>query len=281
MLLIGVLILAAFYNFTAVLSAAVFGLAIAWARPQEQLKVRLIRLLSFGLVFSGLLVALGLAALAVLISPARLLDPAFWKTATFAGHPEYEVQPVSDTLRAVLSFAKSQISYPGLDPTGSLSQYWDAASIGARVSLVAFYGVVLLIMALPLFILIFRRKAAESFSWISGVLLVWLLFYVLFNIFWDPGYTKYWLIPLVGWWVAVVVALNRLRLNSSQWYRPAFGLVVLLIAFSFGLNFTTQFFGPTVVIEPVHHALSPSRFASRQTQALYLSRPTASRSIFI
>ncbi len=238
--LLAVLVLAAFYNFTGVLTAAVFGVAIAWARPGEALKVRLVRLLSFGALYAGLIVVLGAAGLALLISPARLFDQEYWKTATFAGHPEYGVE-LADTFRAVIGFAKSLVSFPGLDPTGSLSSFWDAASSGSKVVLLAFYALALAVMVLPFVVFFYRRKLDSRRQWARLLVTGWLVVYSLFNLWWDPGYTKYWLIPLVCLWAAIALALQKIRLEFNRLYRPALGLAALLIVVTFGFNYTTQF----------------------------------------
>ncbi len=235
--LIASLTLASFYNFTAALTALSFGLALALALPATSWKERLISLMKFGLVYATLVVTIPLIILSIVLSPARLIDPTYWQTASFAGHPEWEVNLLADTFRAALGFAKSQVAYPGAG--SALQEYWSSVGTVQRFGLVAFYGLVLIITLLPLGVMLLKATPGRArYQPFFGYMVIWFSIYTIFNIWWDPGYTKYWLVPLMAWWTIVGLAILKIKENFPRWYRPAlvFWLVYLLLAFSLNLS---------------------------------------------
>jgi hypothetical protein len=109
------LALATLYNFTAVLAAGVFTLGVAWLGADRQWRERIVDAVRLGLLY-GLCVGIVLpGTIALTASPASLTDSDYWNSATFAGHPEYEVAPARDAVRAALGFAKGQVTYPDAD----------------------------------------------------------------------------------------------------------------------------------------------------------------------
>ncbi len=237
--LLVLLALASLYNFTAAMSAAAFGFGIALISPNQSLWGRFRVLVGFGVAY--VVMVLGVIALAVLLfAPSgSLLSADFWQDAVFAGKPEYNINLVNDTLRAFLAIGKSQVLFPGVP--GSLNAFFQQASQTERITLLGFYGAVLVFMALPLLYLIMCWRSLGRTRLLVGFLVVWLAAHSLFNWFWDPGFDKYWLIPLMAIWAMVVVALHQLQQQQSGWYRLAASVAAGFVLVSFVLNLFSQF----------------------------------------
>jgi len=238
-ILLILLVLASLYNFTAAMSALAFGVGVALIVPNQTFLGRIRILAGFGLVY--MVMVLGVIALTVLLfAPSgSLLSATFWQSAVFAGKPEYNINILYDTLRAVLAIGKSQILFPGIPD--SLNTFFQQASVTERVTLLGFYGLVLVIMALPMLYLIARWRQLGRLQVLVGFLLVWLGAHSLFNWFWDPGFDKYWLVPLMAIWALVVVALDHVQQQRITWYRFAMPLVAVFVLASFVLNLFSQF----------------------------------------
>jgi len=235
-----VLVFASFYNFTAMLTTIAFGLAVAFIRPNATLIDRLKQFVSFFVIYGVIAAAIILAAVAIAVSPAAITSADYWRSVLFAGKPEYGISIFSDTFRAILGFAKSQVIYPGVP--GSLQAYWDSVDNSVRMLVGIFYGIVLLVMAVPVVALVLRRRylpAGERWLWV--LLPSWFILHSVFNWFWDPGFIKYWLIPLVVAWIVIALFLDHVRQTMPRAYRVAFAGAATLIVFSFAVNFTTQF----------------------------------------
>lgn len=230
-----VLVLASFYNFTAVLTVFAFGLAVAFMQPQLTPAQRARRLVVFLAVYGVTALVMIVLAVALFVSPSSVTDINYWREVLFAGKPEYNIQILQDTLRAILGLAKSQVVYPGVP--GSLQEYWDSVSTSARLALLAYYGVILAVMAVPLVYFLVRWRKQER--WLLILLPVWLALHAVFNWFWDPGFIKYWLLPLMVIWIAFALFLHDVR--PTHWYRPALALTTALLVFTFVMNLTTQF----------------------------------------
>lgn len=238
-LLAFVLACATFYNFTAALSALAFGVGVALLSADASLAGRARRLVGFGLLYALIVVVVIAGAVALFVSPASLTDPAYWRSVTFGGKPEYNVSIVGDAARAAIGLAKSQALFPGV--AGEFSAYFEAATTAQKALLLGFFGVVLLILALPFALLGARIRQLGGEGRMFAFLVVWLAAHSLFNWFWDPGFNKYWLVPLVACWAVAAMALAHLQQHLPRFYRPAlFGALAFVLA-SFALNFTTQF----------------------------------------
>jgi hypothetical protein len=147
---------------------------------------------------------------------------------------------LNDTFRAVLGITKSLIVYPGVP--GSLQEYWETVTTGLRIQLLAYYGVVLAFMIAPLVFLWLRRKyLPRDQRWLTLVLVTWFGVYSVFNWIWDPGFVKYWIIPLLAWWSLAAIALNQIEVNSRRFYSTAIAGISLLMAIVFTVNLSTKF----------------------------------------
>ncbi len=238
-LLAFVLACAAFYNFTAALSALAFGVGVALMSADTSLVGRGRRLVGFGLVYALIVVVVIAGAVVLFVSPSSLTDPAYWRSVTFGGKPEYNVSIAGDAARAAIGLAKSQALFPGV--AGEFSAYFETASTAQKVLLLGFFGVVLLILALPFLLLGARIRKLGAGSRMFLFLVVWLAAHSLFNWFWDPGFNKYWLVPLVACWAVAALALAHLQQHLPRFYRPALYGTVAFVLVAFVLNLTTQF----------------------------------------
>lgn len=261
---------ATFYNFTAALSALAFGVGVALARPDTSFAGRLRRFVGFGVGYT-LIVALVIAtAVAVFVSPASLTDPAYWRGVTFGGRPEYGVNVAADAARAAIGLAKSQTLFPGV--AGDLAVYFEAASRAQQVQILAFFAVVLSLLLLPFVVLATRARTPGALQRMFLFLLAWLAAHAVFNWFWDPGFNKYWLVPLVTCWAAAGLALADLRDHRPRLFRPALVGALSVVLVSFALNLSTQFWPQSRAAgNPWLHVAREMRTASRPAD-LFISR---------
>lgn len=261
-LLAGVLAGATLYNFTAALSALAFGVGVALARPDTSLTGRLRRVVGFGVGYTLIVAVVIASAVAVFVAPASLTDPAYWRGVTFGGRPEYGVNVAVDAARAAIGLAKSQTLFPGLP--GDVAVYFAAASSAVQLQILGFFAVVLLLLLLPFGVLATRVRTSGATQRMFLFLLVWLAAHGLFNWFWDPGFNKYWLVPLVTCWAAAGLALAELRDHRPRLYRPALVGALIVVLVSFGLNLSTQFWPQSRAADnPWLHVSQEMRTASR------------------
>jgi hypothetical protein len=161
------------------------------------------------------------------------------RRATFAGHPEYDFSPAYDGARAAVAFAKSVVNHPS-GATG-LSNYWQEGGTTRRLGVVAFFGSISVVMALPVIYLIARRKALGARYALWSLWTGCLVGYCGFNWFWDPGFIKFWVMPLTLWWPLAAIVLAHLRETRSRVVPMVVGVVfVSLVAAN---NWRTEF-GP-------------------------------------
>lgn len=231
---------ATLYNFTGAIPALLVGVFVGATAPgggSLYLKAR--EAITFYVLYGVTVVVILLGGVALLESPSAIVDPAYWSNARFSGHPEYDVAPVRDAFRSALGIAKSQIAYPAT--SGSLQAYWDTAGADQKLQVLAYYGVVLLLIAVPLLLVVRHRKQLGSKAPVVALLGGIFLAYSIFNWWWDPGYVKYWLIPLLAWWGLVAIALATLKQAGSALYRPVVAAVAVVIVITFAMNVTTIF----------------------------------------
>lgn len=88
------------YNFTASVSALAFAIGIALLDPDPKWSSRFIAFVRFGVIYAVIVVAVIAGAIVIFVSPASLTDPAYWRSVTFGGKPEYGIALVNDTIRA-------------------------------------------------------------------------------------------------------------------------------------------------------------------------------------
>ncbi|MBL8137730.1 MAG: hypothetical protein JNL48_13980 [Acidobacteria bacterium] len=230
---------ATFYNFTAALSALAFGVGVALESPDTSIAGRTRRFVGFGLGYTLIVGVVITTAVAVFVSPASVTDPAYWRGVTFGGRPEYDVDVAVDAVRAAIGLAKSQTHFPGL--AGDVALAFQAASAARQALLLAFFAAVLLILMLPFGALAARLRRPWTKRSMFLFLVAWLTAHGLFNGFWDPGFNKYWLVPLVACWAVAALALAELRQHRPRLYRPALLGTLTFVLVSFGVNLSTQF----------------------------------------
>ena len=232
---------ASFYNFTAVFTTMAIGLGLAFMPPGLTLLQRVREFIVYCVLYGIIIVIIMAISISLLASPAALADPQFWQGVLFAGKPEYGIAIVNDTIRAILGLAKSQVSFPGVQ--GSLQDYWDSTGQREKILIGAYFGVVLLLLASPFVLLVIRRRhLPANHGWLWITLGAMLLLHSAFNWFWDPGFIKYWLIPLFCIWIVIAFALNHAKQTLPRLYRPALAVSVIVLAATFAVNFVTEFY---------------------------------------
>jgi hypothetical protein len=236
--LAAILWFAALNNITAIITFLPFGLAIAFVNPNPKLSGKIKEFVLFGIVSA---VLGGAIILFIFTNPTapRSANPFAWQDAPVAGDAVYGVDPVKDTFRTILGFARSAIVFPGgPNSMGSMQAYWDSIDSGGRIRLLVFYGVALIFFFVPVVAMISQwRKFQHGWLWITIV--VWFVIYVGFNWFWEPGAVKYWLVPLMCWWVALALFLNHISI--THWYRLSVSFAALFVIAVFAVNFAVQF----------------------------------------
>jgi hypothetical protein len=238
-ILAALLAMASFYNFTAALSTLAFAFGVAFLHPEASIVAKIKQFILFCAIY-GVIVVVGIAiAVSVFVSPASLIDANFWRGVLFGGKPEYNVNIINDTLRAGIGLAKSQTLYPGV--AGAFQDYFDTASTTSRVLLLGFFAVILVILLLPFAYLASKRKNLSGLGKIVVILVVWFAAHSLFNWFWDPGFNKYWLMPLLCCWALAGIALYHIKTSGSRYYALAQNAALAFVAVTFIINLTTQF----------------------------------------
>jgi hypothetical protein len=111
------------------------------------------------------------------------------------------------------------------------------------VSLTLMYGVILALMGAVALAAIYYRASSDTpaQSTLVVIALLVLLSYSLFNWVWDPGYIKYWIVPLMAWWLLAGVVLKALS-TSRQWSHHLLrGAIVALALASLVANLVWHF----------------------------------------
>lgn len=220
------LAIATLYNFTGAIPAVLVGIFVALTTPAGgHWMGRIKEGVRFYAIYGTTVLIVLVVGVALLESPSSVVSTEYWKAARFAGHPEYDVAVAKDAFRSGLGFAKAQIGYPRT--SGSLQEYWDVAGRGERAQVVGYYGVVLSLMLLPIGLLWLRRRDFRSQMPMTLLLAGLIVGYGLFNWWWDPGYIKYWLIPLMAWWAMAALVLGNVK-KAGGWVYPA-GVAMLLV----------------------------------------------------
>lgn len=238
-ILAAVLAGASFYNFTAALSALAFAVGVALLSADKTLIGRLKQFVTFGVIYGLIVVVVIAGAVVLFVSPDSLFDPAYWRSVTFGGKPEYNVSILGDAARAAIALAKSQTVFPGV--AGEFSAYFETATTVQKALLVGFFGIELVILLLPFALLVIRNRKLGEKGTLCLFLVIWLAAHSLFNWFWDPGFNKYWLVPLAACWAAAALAIDHIKNQLPRFYRPAIIGASAFVAVSFLLNLTTQF----------------------------------------
>ena len=221
-LLLVVLVAATFYSWTAGITAFVFSLAVASWHPDQRIGAKIKQFVRFCAIYGTLVVVITALVIAVWVSPSNLIGSDYWKSATFAGHVEYNVDVFGDILRAVLTFARGQVVSPG---PGSFR---------------GFHWLITILMSTPLGILLLRRRQLEPKirAW-TILVVVWLVSCGVFVWFWSL-YVKFVTVPLVAWWTMVALTLEHLKLNRRSWYRLATVSVLIFITLTSFVNLTIK-----------------------------------------
>lgn len=234
--MIGALALASFYNLTAAITAVVFIGAISLRERDPAARLR--HFLTMGTMYAAIVAAV--VATFLVLNSRSIGDASYWRSAIFAGKPEYGVEPIRDLARAVIGVAKSQVLYPGV--TGSLQEHWNDLSVRDRAVFGAYYLAVAAVMAAALLSLVLaRRTMTRERRWLAGVVMAWFAAYFAFNWLWDPGYNKYWLLPLVAWWASASLLAAHVLDSDARRGSIAVAAMATLVAVSAGINLMTQF----------------------------------------
>ncbi|MEN4010865.1 MAG: hypothetical protein AB1453_04230 [Chloroflexota bacterium] len=230
--------LASLYNFTAAIITLVTGLALL-AFYKGPFKNKAGKSLSFYLLYGTVVLAVFLIALAF-IGQNRTIDLNFFKSASFFGHPEYQFDFPRDILRGILGFDKSQVTLPGY--SGSLQALWEQSGSTGKLGILAYYGLIMLFMLVPVVLFVRHfRSLSEARRRFGITLAIWFTAFSLFNFWWDPGYIKYWLIPLTCWWALAGIMLAHAREQLPRWQPFLRTGLVSLVIFSFLVNFLSVF----------------------------------------
>ncbi len=225
-------------NITAIFSFLPIGLAIAFLHPDQKLAAKIKEFVLFSVVCGVLGIFI---ILFIVLNPAapESANPFTWQDAPEAVGTAYGIDFLKDAFRAVLGFARSIVLLPGgPNSLASMQAYWDSIDGVGKALLVAFNGVVLAFTALPVVALLLQwRKLQNRWLWVT--LIIWFVVYAGFNWYWEPGAVKYWITPVMCWWVAVALILNHFK-NAPR-YRTFFSVASAFVIAVFVINFAVQF----------------------------------------
>jgi hypothetical protein len=240
----GILAFATLHNILGVLAAGAFGLSILALPTAASWFIRLRAGFIYGVAFvlvAGIFYA-GTSAL--LPATQGQTNPFQWSSEAGDSQSTFftDFSPVEDGLRAFLGVAKSQVIFPGINvrqPQG-LRDYWEANPGTARILLMAFYIVVMLLMSLPAFILFWRRKQLPAQQrWLYILLAALIVLYTLFNWYWLPSDVHYWLVPTFCLWIVMGIFLAHLletAPRTRRWLLPVSAAFLIFIFTSNWLN---------------------------------------------
>jgi hypothetical protein len=108
---------------------------------------------------------------------------------------------------------------------------------------VAFFSAAGLLLALlPGLLILRRRHLRHGESWLWALLALLLLVYAAYNYWRDPGFMKYWLVPVFALWLLIALALAQVEATLKRLYRPLMSGTVAFVLLSFLLNFATAFY---------------------------------------
>lgn len=224
-LLLGSLVLATLLNATAVFLAALLIPLTALSGRSFWAFVR--TALLRGTVYGSIVAVCLIAAISTMVSPDALIDVGFWKTASFAGHPQYGLDPGVDTVRAVFGLAKSFSQFPA--DGDSFQGAWRSADMSRRVVLAIWFVSTLTVLAAPIAMLLRARRHLVGQGHVLTVGIGVFTIFSLFAWWWEPTYAKYWILPLVGWWLVVALLVGGPAGTRRPLWRGAVMLGLILV----------------------------------------------------
>lgn len=206
---------AALYNLLAVVPASVIlaGTVLALPVPTRGARIRAgaMGAAAFFVTFVGGLVVLSWR----FDSVANLFSLDEWRATGFVGRPEYGLALHDDLVRAAYGFAESVLAYPNAHNPLAVEE-WDK--------------IVTLIAVASSVVLLARSRSNPQTRWAVAVVGTWFTLCVFFNVWWDPGYAKYWVAPLVAWWLFVALSLAAFKEPGRRLAIAAAGIAVVVIA---------------------------------------------------
>lgn len=164
----------------------------------------------------------------------------YWRREFFASYPEYSVSWARDSFRTGLAMAKAIVGSPG--GALSLASVWAESRAAARVALIVSYAAAALLVTLPIGYLIARGRGVTGSASLWRLWTAWLVGYAIVNWLWDPGYIKFWVVPMVAWWGVFAIALIHARATSRRYHLVLSAATVVVIAIG-AINLCRQF-GP-------------------------------------
>jgi hypothetical protein len=180
-----------------------------------------------GAVYGSVMAVCVAVAITIMVSPDAPFDVRFWRTASFAGHPQYGLDPGTDTVRAIVGLAKSLIQFPG--DGDSFQAAWRSASTVERGALVLWLAVTLAVLAAPFALLVHARRQLVGRGRVLTVALGVFTTFSLFAWWWEPAYAKYWVMPLVGWWLVVAMLAGGPAGSARPIWRGAVLIGLVLV----------------------------------------------------
>jgi hypothetical protein len=109
-----------------------------------------------------------------------------------------------------------------------------------KLRLLGYYSIVALLLVWPLLAMLLIARSIPH-SRIVVIMLVWFGVYTIFDWWWDPGYIKYWLVPLLCWWTLIGLALHEFA-RAGRWPRLVATVpVAICIVMTFAINFGATF----------------------------------------
>ncbi len=189
------------------------------------------------------LVSLSLLVLPIILITLLILSEAGqYQLFQLGGQGSYGQLSWLNIPHGIYAFLRSFGLYPGLVMNDSTKEMLAAAGSKKRLSFFAYYGLIAILMLLPLLCLLRHRLVV----WASArrslfVLGTWSITFAVFAFYWVPGDITFWAPLLAAWWL--IVAICSSTFYSARWLSGVVLAVLLL-----GIMNATQVILPRTVL---------------------------------
>lgn len=211
----------------------VLGLVGGSWRIRDKLKGAFCYLLSLGVILGGLYLGVG-----YFVGGCRSgEDFTSWMTTYSTALPMWGVFDLSRLKDSAITVVATIVPLHYGFGLRSLLQGEVVSS--KLISLASLVSLILLFLGWGGWAIKNRRNFRGRYSpWLS-VCLVWLISYALFNVWWDPYEVKWWIAPIITFWITLAFILTEVkRVQSTQRDRFAIALTGLALGIIALANFT-------------------------------------------
>jgi hypothetical protein len=191
-------------------------------------------LLSMSLTVILLGGAVWMAAAGTPISWTNLLESLTYSEAFAHGFV------LSDIPRSIYGFGKALVTYPLLGDQSPNQLFASSSNIG-RAGFLLWHVLLTAIAALPFVILARLYRKLGMHRDLALALVLWFCIQILFGIYWEPSYIKWWTGALIPWWSLMGLLITLTWKESTSLYRSVSVVLYSLVILFFGVNLFSDF----------------------------------------